>query len=104
FTITDDPFEPDSDRLFLNVEAPLPNGAYGRDEWGVEISRWVPDDPEDEDCSSATGEPVLRCVRSVPPAVPEIVELLDRSGGRPEQLAVWAMTPAGEALTGTAFV
>lgn len=103
FTITDDPFGSDSDRFFLNVEAPTPNGAYGRDDWGVDISRWVPDDPEDED-SRATGEPVLRCVRSAPPTAAEIVELLNRSGGRPEQLAAWVKTPVGEALTGTAFV
>jgi hypothetical protein len=42
--------------------------------------------------------------RSAPPTGSEIVELLDRSGGRPEQLAAWAKTPVGELLAGTAFI
>lgn len=101
FSITDDPFEVDQDRFFLNVEAPMPNGDYGRDGWAVEICRWVPD-PEDED--SASGEQVLRCNRSAPPTTTEITDLLNRSGGRQEQLAAWAKIPVGDALTGTSFV
>lgn len=107
FLITDDPFDEGSEDLFLNIEAPMPNGAYGRDEWRIEIGQWVPDDPEDpedEECSSAAGEIVLRCTRPAPPTIDEIVELLNRSGGRSEQLAAWAKTPVGETLTSTAFV
>lgn len=104
FEITDDPIEPGPEQYFLNVVAPMPNGAYGRDGWGVEICRWVPDDPDDEEDGSARGEPVLSCARSAPPAVSEIVELLNRSGGRPEQLAIWANTAVGETLADTAFV
>jgi len=104
FEITDDPYAFGEDEYFLNVEAPMPNGAHDRDEWNIEISRWVPDDPEDEDASSATGESVLSCVRSAPPTVSEIVELLNCSGGRPEKLAAWAGTAVGDALDGTTFV
>jgi hypothetical protein len=101
FAITDDPFEDDCDRYFLNVEAPMPNGQYGRDGWSVDICLWVPD-PDDD--SRASGEPVLVCARSAPPAADEIIELLNRSGGRQEQLAAWAKTAVGEALEGTSFV
>ncbi|CCH31679.1 hypothetical protein ABZ816_25075 [Actinosynnema sp. NPDC047251] len=103
FSITDDPFDEGPDRLFLAVEAPLPGGAHGRADWGVEVCRWVADDPEDED-SGATGEPVLRCGRTTPPSAAELAELLDGSGGSTRRLAEWAGTPVGEALPGTAFV
>ncbi|MGQ0718844.1 MAG: hypothetical protein ACT4NP_16340 [Pseudonocardiales bacterium] len=105
FTITDDPAPYGPDRYFLNVDAPLPNGDYGRDEWRVGICRWDIDldDPEYED-STATGEAVLRCVLSAPPTASKIIELLNRSGGRPEQLAAWAKTPVGEPLADTNFV
>jgi hypothetical protein len=103
FTITDDPLESGTYRFFLDVQAPMPNGAYSRDDWRIEICQWVPDDPEDEE-TDAAGEPVVRCTLSTPPTIAEIVELLDRSGGRQEQLATWAKTPVGEALVGTAFV
>ena len=101
FLITDDPYEDDCDLYFLNVEAPMPAGQYDRVGWSVDISLWVPD-PDDD--SRASGEPVLVCARSAPPAADEIIELLDRSGGRQEQLAAWAKTPVGEALEGTSFV
>jgi hypothetical protein len=39
FSITDDPFEPGPHRFYLNVEAPMPNGAYNRNEWGIELCR-----------------------------------------------------------------
>lgn len=103
FSITDDPFETDTDRFFLNVEAPMPDGAYGRYRWTVDLSRWVPDDPDDDEGGSDTGKFVLRCVRSTPPTVTEIVELLNRSGGRQEQLAAWSKTPVGNVLAGTVF-
>ena len=60
FTITDDPVDSDSGGFFLNGEGPMPNGAYDRDDWRVDICRWVLDDPEDEE-SSATGEPMPWC-------------------------------------------
>lgn len=103
FTISDDPLGPN--RYYLNVCAPRPSGEHGRHDWEVEIGQWDIDldDPEHED-STAHGDTVLRCARSTPPAIPEIVELLNRSGGRQEQLAVWAKTHVGEALAGTTFV
>ncbi|GAA5154379.1 hypothetical protein [Amycolatopsis dongchuanensis] len=105
FSITDDPVGAENDGFFLNVEAPRPDGAHGRDEWAVDLSRWVPDDDwDDEVGGSASGESVLRCVRSTPPGVSEIVVLLDRSGGRQDQLAMWSKTPVGEVLAGTSFV
>ena len=41
------------------------------------------------------------------PAAPgskEITDLLDLCGEQPELVALWAKTPAGEALNGTSFV
>ncbi|GLW94199.1 hypothetical protein [Actinokineospora globicatena] len=105
FEISDDPFDDDGEnRYFLNVQAPMPNQAWGRTGWNVEICRWVPDGPQTEDSKSAKGEPVLDCALSEPPALSEIVDLLERSGGRTTVLATWAGTPVGEALAGTSFV
>jgi hypothetical protein len=101
FTIFDDPFGPD--RYFLTVDAPRP----GDDDvggWRVEIDRWEPDDPEDEECNSASGSSVLSCTCSAPPTAAEVADLLNRSAERPEQLTAWAETPVGEALAGTTFV
>ncbi|MEV0679391.1 hypothetical protein AB0I60_22995 [Actinosynnema sp. NPDC050436] len=103
FALTDDPVGDGEDGCFLSVEAPVPDGSHDRAGWRVEICRWVPDDPDDED-SGATGEPVLRCARDVHPSAAELADLLDRSAGRPEQVAEWALTPVGEPLAGTAFV
>ncbi|PRW64762.1 hypothetical protein [Actinopolyspora mortivallis] len=101
--ISYEPFTPD--RFFLDVQAPMPNGLYGRDTWTIEICQWDKDldDPEHED-STATGQFILSCVRSEPPTATEIVELLNRSGQQADQLAVWAKTPTGEALHDTTFV
>ena len=103
FTLSDDPVG--GDRYYLNVEAPLPNGRYDRHDWIVEIGQWDidTDDPEHEG-ETARGEPVLVCSRASAPPATELVELFDRSGGRPELLAEWAVTPVGEKLAGTAFV
>jgi hypothetical protein len=90
----------DSDGYYLTVNAPQP-GAEGASAWHVEIGRWEPDDPEDEESSSATGQTMLRCACVAPPAASEIADLLSRSE---EQLAAWAGTPVGAALTGTTFV
>ncbi|MBN6038625.1 hypothetical protein JYK18_27470 [Amycolatopsis sp. 195334CR] len=94
FEISDDPYSDGG--YFLNVQAPIPD----RPAWNVELCRWVPDNRTDGD----TGEPVLDCARSDPPAVEEIVALLDRSDGQADVLAAWAATPVGDALAGTAFV
>ncbi|MFB9902859.1 hypothetical protein [Allokutzneria oryzae] len=99
FTITDDPFD-----YYLNVDAPRPNGKHGRDDWRIEIGLWVSDLDDPDDLTSATGQTVVSCFRPAPPTVAEIVTLLNRSGGRSEQLAAWAKTPVGEALDGTDFV
>ncbi|WP_258907792.1 hypothetical protein [Actinokineospora sp. UTMC 2448] len=101
FAISDDPADDERDNLFVDVLAPLL--AHDRQEWQIDLCRWVPDDP-DEEYGGATGEPVLRCARSTPPTAAEIAELLNRSGGDPEQLAAWAKTAVGEPLDGTVFV
>ncbi|MBP2328991.1 hypothetical protein JOF56_009376 [Kibdelosporangium banguiense] len=89
---------------YLNVDAPLPRRDPGRDEWRVEIGRWIEESGDSgEENSSARGEPILRCVQPAPPAVEEIVDLLNRSAERPEHLAAWATTPVGEMLSGTTF-
>ncbi|MGC7102759.1 hypothetical protein ACPZ19_49520 [Amycolatopsis lurida] len=100
FEISDDPYGEGEDRYFLNVQAPMPDGKWGRTDWNVELCRWVADSETDGD----TGETVLECTRSEAPSVEEIVGLLNRSDGRAEVLATWAATAVGDALTGTAFV
>jgi hypothetical protein len=99
FEISDDPYDEDRGRYFLNVQAPMPDGKWGRTDWNVEICRWVADGSQTDD----EGESVLDCVRSEPPALSEIVELLNRSDGQSDVLAAWAKTAVGEALAGTAF-
>jgi hypothetical protein len=101
FEISDDPYDDDENGFFLNVQAPMPDGKWGRTDWNVEICRWVPQTEDDE---GDTGESVLDCTRSEPPAPSEIVGLLNRSNGQPDVLATWAKTAVGEALAGTAFV
>jgi hypothetical protein len=103
FSITDDPSVDARDNFFLDVYAPTPSGDFGQTSWSVEISRWVPDDPDDE-FGDASSEPVLECSRSTPPGVDEIVNLLNLSAGSNDQLAAWTKTPIGEPLAGTSFV
>ncbi|WP_329082423.1 hypothetical protein [Streptosporangium sp. NBC_01469] len=88
-------------RYFLNISAPMPSDD-GND-WQLEIGQWIPDDPEDED-GSATGEPILRCVRATSPTASELIEVLNLSYGKAQQLAGWAVTPSGDALESTTFV
>lgn len=102
FSITDDPWTDEADGHYLSVEAPMPNGAYDRHAWRIEVCRWEPDDPDDPD-SDATGVTVLRCSLFAPPTAAAIVDLLERSGAA-TQLAVWARTPVGEVLEGTDFM
>ncbi|MEU5694495.1 hypothetical protein [Actinosynnema sp. NPDC020468] len=103
FMITADPGGPH--RLYLQVDVPEEDDGYGpsMDFWSVGLGRWTPDDPDDEE-AGATGEVFLRCARTTRPAVDEVVEVLDLGAGNAEQLAVWARTPVGEPLVGTAFV
>jgi hypothetical protein len=102
--ISEDPHDEDEDRYYLNVQAPMPRGKWGRTSWSVELGRWVPDGAQPEDGSNLKGEPVLKCGRTEPPALSEILELFKRSDGRSDVLAAWAKTPVGEPLAGTAFV
>jgi hypothetical protein len=98
-----DPCGPD--RYYLTVDAPLPRGVSGRADWRVDIGQWDIDidDPQNEE-RGATGESVLCCARTTPPSAPELAEVLNISGERPELLAEWAKTPVGEALASTAFI
>ncbi|MFG1966082.1 hypothetical protein [Nonomuraea sp. NPDC049028] len=100
FEIFHDPDGPD--RYYLTVTTPRPDD--DADVWHVEIGQWVSDDPEDEECSSATGHILVGCACPVPPTAAEITDLLNRSEEKPELLAVWAETPVGAALGGTPFV
>jgi hypothetical protein len=102
--ISDDPHDEDGDRYFLNVQAPMPDGKWERTGWNVEICRWVPEGPQPEEGGHFKGEFVLDCVRTEPPALSELVDLLNASDGDSEVLAAWAKTDVGEALAGTAFV
>lgn len=95
--------EPDgSDRYFVTVGAPEP-GNDRPGSWDITISRWEPDDPDDEECTRATGRTILSCVLPVPPAAEEIADLLNQLEQQPQLLAEWAMTPTGEVLAGTKF-
>jgi hypothetical protein len=105
FEISDDAYaEEDEDQYSLNVQAPMPDGKWDRTDWNVEVCRWVPDGPGTDGAESVTGNSVLDCVRSEPPALSEIVGLLNRSDGQNDVLAGWAKTAVGEALAGTAFI
>jgi len=91
-----------SDGYYLTVTPPEPNDDV--DTWRVEIGHWVPDDPQDDECDSATGHILLTCACPAPPTVDAIVDLLDRSENEPKLLAAWAGTPIGTALAGTSFI
>lgn len=99
-TIFDEPY--DSDRYFVNVSAPQP-GDDGPDSWDIEISRWEPTDPDDEDCTSATGRPIVNCALSARPDAGAIADVLNLLDQRPELLTAWAKAPVGAALEGTPF-
>jgi hypothetical protein len=103
FSIADDPWGDVRDNFFLDVSAPIPSGDFGQESWSVGISRWVPDDP-DEEFGSASSDALLECGRSTPPGVDEIVNLLNLSAGNNDQLAAWAKTAVGEPLAGTNFI
>lgn len=97
--------DPDfGEKYYLTVEAPLPSEA-SRHDWKIEIGRWEPYGPEDEDGNgSYSGNPLLACVQSAPPVVRELVDLLDLVGHQPGQLAIWSKTPVGGRLAGTNFI
>ncbi|WP_405056866.1 hypothetical protein OG474_29520 [Kribbella sp. NBC_01505] len=104
FSIMDDPFVDTLDNFFLDVVAPIPSGDFGQERWSVEISRWVPDDPDDLDDGAASSDSVLSCERSTSPSVEEIVELLNLSADGNDQFEAWAKTAVGEPLAGTGFI
>ncbi|MBB5153324.1 hypothetical protein [Saccharopolyspora phatthalungensis] len=84
--ISYEPFSPDP--YFLDVPAAAPNILHGRDEWEIDLSQWDKDiEAPEHEGSTATGQHVLTCARSQPPAVTEIVDLLNRSS-QPGQLAL----------------
>lgn len=91
-----------ADGHYLTVTPPEPGN--DADFWRVDIGHWVPDDPQDDECSSSTGHILLTCACPVPPTADEIVDLLDRSESEPKLLAAWAGTPIGTALAGTSFI
>ncbi|MFE9963707.1 hypothetical protein [Streptomyces sp. NPDC005525] len=94
----------DSDGFYLTIEAPEP----GDDEtsWEIEVSRWVPDDPDEEpgNHTSATGHAVVGCALPVAPTAEEIAHLLKSVDEKPLLLAEWAETPVGAVLARTAVV
>lgn len=97
-------YEPfDDKRLFLNVDAPQPGEDHAT-AWRVEISRWIPDDPDDED-GRASGHELLRCNLPARPAAESITNLVHRIDGEPgllEKLVDAAVV--GTPLLGTQFV
>ncbi|WP_067486079.1 hypothetical protein [Actinomadura hibisca] len=95
--------EPDgSDGYYLAIDAPQPDHPL-RGAWSVDVCRWVPDDPEEEEPSSATGHTIASCALATRPTATEIADLLNLGAEKPERLAAWAETPVGEVLVGTGF-
>ncbi|MGK4579402.1 hypothetical protein [Kitasatospora sp. HPMI-4] len=93
----------DSNGYYLSVLAPEP-GNEDAGSWEIEICRWEPDDPDDEECSSATGEPLIRCELPTSPDVAQLVGLLDKVEQHPGLLAKWAESPVGATLDETDLV
>ncbi|NLU72630.1 hypothetical protein HCC61_08085 [Streptomyces sp. HNM0575] len=93
----------DSDGLFVSIDVPKPGGE-GNTSWTIEVGLWEPDDPDEEELSSATGATIRRCVLPTAPGVDELVAFLNRIADQPDVLAKWAETPIGQALAGTDFV
>ncbi|MCG3749768.1 hypothetical protein [Amycolatopsis sp. Poz14] len=104
FEISDDPYDEDAGCYFMNIQAPMPNKEWNRTEWNIEVGRWVPENPQPDVGSSSINKVVLDCVRTEPPTVSELVDLLNRSNGQSEVLATWAKTVVGEPLAGTTFI
>ncbi|GAB2924575.1 hypothetical protein [Streptomyces mayteni] len=91
----------DSDGYFMTVDTPSreTRGSV----WQIDISRWEPDDPEDAECGSATGQTLVTYTRSMPPTASEIADLLHRVEKEPKLLVAWAHAPVGADLAGTDF-
>lgn len=93
----------DSDGYYLSVHTPEP-GKREAATWEVEIGHWEPDDPDDEDCSSATGNSDVRCELPAPPTADGLTRLLDEVEHQPTILAKWASAHVGAILDGTELV
>ncbi|MFC7308378.1 hypothetical protein ACFQVC_29670 [Streptomyces monticola] len=96
----------DADHHFLTVSAPDPGGE-GMGAWHIDVCRWVPDDPEEEgeeEYTSATGEPLLRCRLPAAPRTDDVTKLLSRVCSEPAALKAWGQTSVGNPLEGTTFV
>ena len=93
----------DSDGLFVSIGVPKAGGECNTS-WTVEVGLWEPDDPDEEEPSSATGATMRRCVLPASPGVDELVAFLNLLADQPDVLAKWAETPVGQALAGTGFV
>ncbi|AJF68590.1 hypothetical protein [Streptomyces vietnamensis] len=94
----------DSDGFYLTIEAPEPGDHEAS--WEIEVSRWVPDDPDEEpgNHTSATGHAVVGCALPVAPTAEEITHLLKSVDEKPLLLAEWAEAPVGAVLAGTTMV
>ncbi|MFJ5119648.1 hypothetical protein [Kitasatospora sp. NPDC088548] len=93
----------DSDGYYLSIFAPEP-GDEDAKSWEIEIARWEPDDPDDEECSSATGVVAIRCELAVSPEAAQLTSLLDKVEQQADLLAKWAKSPVGAVLEGTELV
>jgi hypothetical protein len=93
------------EKYYLTIDTP-PVGSARRRGWRIEIARWEPTGPLDDDgeASSFGGDPLLACVQAVPPTPSEIVNLLRLVAEQPDQLEAWSTTQVGERLVGTTFV
>jgi hypothetical protein len=93
----------DSDGYYLSIHAPEPGNADA-ESWEIEIGRWEPDDPDEEECSSATGVAVIRCELPSSPDAAQLTSLLDKVEQQADLLAKWVESPVGAMLDRTALV
>jgi len=93
------------DGHFLTIAAPRPGHRHGERSWSVTIDQWVADEYDsDGEIAEAHGETTVECALAVRPSAGELVSLLALAGRGPKQISMWAKTPVGDVLAGTAFL
>ncbi|AEV87169.1 hypothetical protein ACWT_6155 [Actinoplanes sp. SE50] len=102
-SITEDPADNNPERYFVELSAPHPDKSHSS-LWTLELQQWIPDYDDSEDDGSATSENILDCHLDTPPAVDQIVALLNLCTDHPSLLTTWAKTPIGNSLAGTPYV
>lgn len=100
-SILDDPSL--GDDYYLSIDSPVPGGTHPHG-WSIYLGRWEPDDPDNEDSGSSTGDSVVICDLPTAPNVADLVQLLNLNAAGTSQHKAWATTPIGDPLPGTGFI